>query len=257
MPRRSILTARQRAALFDLPMDEASILYHYTLSDEDIDIIQTRRHARNRLGFAIQLCAFRYPGRLLVSGEVIPEPISRFIAAQLGEEMDELSHYAETDVTRRRHLVDLRHVYGFRMFSGHRARELKAWLAGEAENATTNHDLARRFVDECRRTQTVLPGISVIERLCADALVAAERRIDSAVVARLEEPLKARLDALLTEMVEGKVSRFVWLRQFEVGQNSADASRLLDRLEFLQEMNLSPDILSGVSADVKVTRVVG
>ena len=49
MPSRSILTARQRAALFDLPMDEASILYHYTLSDEDIDIIQTRRHARNRL----------------------------------------------------------------------------------------------------------------------------------------------------------------------------------------------------------------
>ena len=70
----------------------------------------------------------------------------------------------------------LRQLYGFKMFSGHRARELKAWLAGEAENATTNHDLACRFVDECRGTRTILPGISVIERLCADALVAAERR---------------------------------------------------------------------------------
>lgn len=246
MPRRSILTARQRAALIYLPQDEASILHHYTLSDHDIEVIRTRRHARNRLGFALQLCAFRYPGRLLVSGEVIPEAISRFIAAQLGEEMDELSHYAETDVTRRRHLVDLRQVYGFKMFSGYRARELKAWLAGEAENATTNHDLARRFVDECRRTKTILPGVSVIERLCADALVAAERRTDSAIVARLDELLKAHLDALLTEMVDGKVSRFVWLRQLEVGRNSADASRLLDRLEFLQEINLSPDILSGI-----------
>ena len=132
MPRRSILTARQRATLFDLPTDDASILYHYTLSDEDIEVIRTRRHARNRLGFALQLCAFRYPGRLLVSGEVIPEAISRFIAAQLGEEMDELCRYAETDVTRRRHLVDLRQAYGFKMFSGHRARELNAWLAGEA-----------------------------------------------------------------------------------------------------------------------------
>ena len=155
MPRRAILTARQRAALIDLPKNDASILHHYTLSDHDIEIIRTRRHARNRLGFALQLCAFRYPGRLLVSGEVIPEAVSRFIAAQLGEEMDELSHYAETDVTRRRHLVELRQVYGFRMFSGHRARELKAWLAGEAENATTNHHLARRFVDECRRTKTI------------------------------------------------------------------------------------------------------
>lgn len=55
--------------------------------------------------------------------------------------------------------------------------------------------------------RTILPGVSVIQRLCADALVASECRIDSAVVARLNEPMKARLDGLLTEMVDGKVSR--------------------------------------------------
>ena len=77
MPRRSILTERQRSALLDLPTDEASILHHYTLSDHDIEIIRTRRHARNRLGFALQLCAFRYPGRLLVSGEVMGDLLDR------------------------------------------------------------------------------------------------------------------------------------------------------------------------------------
>lgn len=254
MAHRTILTARQRAALIDLPTDEASILYHYTLSDDDLEHINERRRDRNRFGFALQLCALRYPGRLLASGEVIPPEVTRFLGAQLGLGSDALAEYATRSETRRDHLIVLRQAYGFRMFSGHRAHELKAWLAGEAENATTNHDLARRFVDECRRTRTVLPGISVIERLCADALVAAERRIDSAIVARLEEPMKDRLDALLTEMVEGKVSRFVWLRQFEVGQNSADASRLLDRLEFLQEINLSPDILTGVPPH-RVTRL--
>ena len=35
MPRRSILTARQRAALFELPSDEASLLRHCTLADDD------------------------------------------------------------------------------------------------------------------------------------------------------------------------------------------------------------------------------
>lgn len=35
----------------------------------------------------------------------------------------------------------------------------------------------------------------------------------------------------LTEMVDGKISRFVWLRQLESGGNSAGASRLLDRLD--------------------------
>jgi len=83
----------------------------------------------------------------------------------------------------------LRGVYGYRMFSGRGARDLKDWLEREAETARSNEDLARRFIDECRRTQTVLlgcPGVSVIERVCADALVAAERRIESRIADRLD-----------------------------------------------------------------------
>ena len=60
MPRRSIWSARQRAARFDLPTDEAALLRHYTLSDDDIEQIRVRRGGHNRLGFALQLCAFRY-----------------------------------------------------------------------------------------------------------------------------------------------------------------------------------------------------
>jgi TnpA family transposase len=254
MPRRSILTARQRATLFDLPTDEATLLHHYTLADDDIEHIRTRRQARNRLGFALQLCAFRYPGRLLMPGEIIPLEVSRFLAAQLGERSEDLACYAETDVTRRRHLVALRRIYGFKMFSGHGARDLKAWLEREAETARSNEDLARRFVEECRRTQTILPGVSVIERLCADALVAAERRIESRIAARADDQMKERLDAMLTEMVDGKVSRFVWLRQFEVGNNSAGASRLLDRLEFLQALAVPPGILEDVPPH-RITRL--
>ena len=81
MPRRSIWSARQRAALFDLPTDEAALLRHYTLSDDDIERIRVRRGGHNRLGFALQLCAFRYPGRLLAVGEGIPSNVLRFIAA--------------------------------------------------------------------------------------------------------------------------------------------------------------------------------
>ena len=84
MPRRSIWSARQRAALFDLPTDEAALLRHHTLSDDDIEHIRVRRGGHNRLGFALQLCAFRYPGRILVAGEAIPLNVLRFIAAQLG-----------------------------------------------------------------------------------------------------------------------------------------------------------------------------
>lgn len=254
MPRRSILTERQRSTLLDLPTDEANMLQHYILADDDLEHINARRRSENRIGFALQLCALRYPGRLLSSDEVIPEKLLRFIAAQLGLTGDDILSYASRRQTRQQHLHALRQIYGFKMFSGQGARCLRAWLELQAETARSNEDLARRFVEECRRTQTILPGVSVIERLCADALVAAERRIESRIANRLDNQMRERLDTLLTEMLDGNVSRFVWLRQFEVGNNSAGTSRLLDRLEFLQALDMSYEILAGVPPH-RVTRL--
>ena len=246
MPRRSIWSARQRGALFDLPTDEAGLLRHYTLSDDDIEQIRVRRGGHNRLGFALQLCAFRYPGRLLAVGEAIPLNVLGFIAAQLGMGAQDLDGYAIREETRREHLAELRRIYGYRMFSGRCARDLKVWLEDEAEPARSNEGLARRFVEECRRRQVILPGPSVLERLCADALVAAERRIETRIAAGLDDAMRLQLDRLLTEEVDGGMSRFVWLRRFEVGRNSADINSLLDRLEFLQGFELPSDLLDTV-----------
>lgn len=254
MPRRLILTDRQRASLFDLPHDDPSLLRHYILADDDIEHIHTRRNPHNRLGFALQLCAFRYPGRLLTSGEVIPMKVAGFIAAQIGLKPHDLAAYAETEVTRRRHLIELRAIYGYKMFTGRGARDLKVWLGTVAEAAFSNEDLAQRFVTECRRTQIILPGVSVIERLCADALVAAERKIEARISERLDISLRAKLDAMLSETVEGGISRFIWLRQFEVGKNSADMNRVLDRLEFLQGLGLTPAVLKGMPPH-RITRL--
>jgi TnpA family transposase len=154
--------------------------------------------------------------------------------------------YAAREETRHEHLAALREIYGYKMFSGRGARDLKAWLVNEAEVARSNEDLAHRFVKECQSAQIILPGISVIERLCADALVAAERRIETRIVGCLSDAIKTQLDELLTETVEGRVSRFIWLRQFEVGKNSADINRLLDKLELLQGIELPLNVVDGV-----------
>ena len=241
-----MLTDRQRAALLNLPVDEASMLRHYTLADDDLEIIRARRRPHNRFGFALQLCALRYPGRLLTPGEVIPLEVTRFLAAQLGLTAEDLAGYASREETRHEHLAALRDFYGYKMFTGRGSRDLKAWLERTAEIARSNEDLARRFVEQCRATQTILPGITVIERLCADALVAAERRMDARIADRLDEEMHRQLDALLTETADSSVTRFVWLRQFEVGQNSADMNRLLDRLEFLQGIAVETPILAGM-----------
>jgi TnpA family transposase len=151
MAHRTILTERQRSALFDLPSDEVSLLQHYILADDDLEITRWRRRARNQFGFALELCVLRFPGRLLTPGETIPEPVTKFLAAQLGLNPDDLINYAHRAETRREHLIELRSIYDYRMFSGRGARDLKAWLEGQAETTRSNKDLAERFVEECRR----------------------------------------------------------------------------------------------------------
>ncbi|KQM89573.1 transposase [Sphingomonas sp. Leaf22] len=248
MPRRHILSARQRSALLDLPSDEASLLRHYILADDDLIHIDRRRRPENRIGFALQLCALRYPGRMLAPGEVIPLAVSAFLGGQLGIADDTLVRYAVRRQTRQQHMEVLRRTYGYRSFPGQGApvRAFRDWILAEAEQARSNDDLARRFIARCRDTMTILPAITTIERMCADALVAAERNIEKRIATRLDRVACTRLDRLTTEMLPGTISRFIWLRRIKPGNNSAAANRLLDRLEFLRGMNLDASLLASV-----------
>ena len=93
MPRRLAVTGRRMEALLRLPSDRTELLKHYTLSDEDLGHVGKRRRPHNKFGFALQLCALRYPGRLLAPGELIPAEITAFIGAQLGLHADALIAY--------------------------------------------------------------------------------------------------------------------------------------------------------------------
>ena len=248
MARRTILTDRQRVALLELPADEATHLRFHILGERDLDLIRRRRRPWNRLGFALQLCAFRYPGRLIQPGETIPEAMLAFVGAQIGLTVEELAGYGTRRETRYEHSAALQELYGYRPFEGRARHEISLWLAPAAEAATDNAGLAAGLLNEMRSRRIIVPGPATVERVCADALVQAERRVARRIVDRLARKARRRLDALLDEATEQGVSRFVWLRQFEPGGNSAEMNRLLDRLDVLRALNPPAGVLEGVPA---------
>ena len=167
--------------------------------------------------------------------------------------MDALIPYAVREETRHEHLAELRKLYGFRSFAGGVARDLKGWVEREAEMAKSAEDLVVRFVERCRQSLVILPAETTIERLCADALVNAERQIETRIADRLVPEIQSELLALLNDTVDDRMTRFVWLRQFEPGANSTAANQLLDRLEYLQRVELPSGLLDGVPPH-RVTR---
>jgi len=72
MPHRELLTESQRLSLQAPASDERGMVRHYTLSAEDLALINRRRGDPNRLGFALMLCYLRFPGRILQQGEQPP-----------------------------------------------------------------------------------------------------------------------------------------------------------------------------------------
>ena len=68
--------------------------------------------------------------------------------------------------------------------------------------------------------------------------MAAERRIEARIAERVPPGLRRDLEHLLEETADAGVTRFVSLRQFEPGGNSADANRLLDRLEHVRRLDV-------------------
>src|SRR4051794_29939866 len=72
MARRRLFSDEHWAGLFALPADERAIVRHCTLAPDDLALIGAKRSARNRLGYALLLCALRHPGRALGVGETPP-----------------------------------------------------------------------------------------------------------------------------------------------------------------------------------------
>ena len=169
-----------------------------------------------------------------------------FVGGQLGLGPGDLAGYAARSETHYEHSVVLRRLYGFCPFEGLAAQEVGDWLAGAAEAARSNDALAASMLEELRRRRVIVPGPTTVERACADALVAAERRIAERIAGRLDPAARERLGRMLGEATADGTSRFVWLRRHEPGGNSADANRLLDRLGWIEGLAIPESVIAGV-----------
>lgn len=107
MPRQELLTESQRLSLQSPASDERTMVRHYTLSSEDLALINRRRGEPNRLCFALMLCYLRFPGRIPQQGEEPPAELCAFVAEQLGLDAAHFDDYAERDQTRREHALEI------------------------------------------------------------------------------------------------------------------------------------------------------
>lgn len=241
MPRRRALTDAQLAGLLALPTDEADLIRYWTLDQTDLAAIDRRRGDHNRLGFALQLCTLRYPGRLLRPGEAILAPALRFIAEQIGIAHEVFTAYSARTQTRYQHLDAIRVTYGFGHLTPACREEIGAWLLPVALGTTNAVVVATALLDELRRRRLIVPGPYVIEEM-----VAAERHVARQLTAGLSRSQTAALDGLLMVEPEASMSVLAWARQPPGAPGHRALNRLIEVLRRLQSIGLDPACTEGV-----------
>ena len=137
---RPLLRAHQWTSLLAAPTNERTLIRYASLSGEDLDLILSKRGHRNQLGFAVQICLMRFPGRALALNE-IPPALLHFLGDQLGVSPAAFADYARRDETRREHQVEIQGYLSFRSA----AREDRRFALLAAIDAATATDKGLRI----------------------------------------------------------------------------------------------------------------
>ena len=243
MPRRSILSAVERDSLLALPDSKDELIRHYTFSESDLAIIGQHRGMENRLGFAVQLCYLRFPGIILGPDQPPHPSLLSMVAKQLKVSSDIWIEYGQQrEQTRREHLSELQALFGFRTFNPNLYRQSVQTLTELAMQTDKGIILSVALIESLRRQSIILPVLGTIERLCAQAITRANKRIYEALTESLSAEHRQRLDDLLQRKPESQITLLAWLRQSPAKPNSRHMLEHIERLKTFHAINLPAGI---------------
>ncbi len=241
MPRRELLTSSERLELLAFPTDEGELIRLYALTKADLAFARQHRGDHNRLGIAVLMSYLRFPGRVLAGDERPHGPVLDIVAGQLGIPADAWEEYAERDATRRGHLLELLPRLEMEPFGIRHYRSVSAWLDPIALQTTRGIVLAQQVVEEVRKRRIVLPPVAVIERLCAEAMTRARRRIFTLLTENLNEEQRGKLDQLLELRDGSSYSTLAWLRTPPGAPTPRAVLAHIDRLNAVRDLGLPQD----------------
>lgn len=249
MPTRELLSPAQRAQMLCIPDDLSDQLLarYYTLSDDDLTLIKLRRRNQNRLGFAIQLAYLRFPGRTWHASEEIPPRVLVYLADQLRVNPMSIVLYAQDrEATRFEHLAELQQVYGFHPFSPRMYREMATWLLPLALTTDNGVALVEALMQEMRKRQILIPGITTLERLGWEVRRRAQHQVYRWLTEGLTDVQRSQLRALLTVVTPARQTLLTWLRQPPGVVSPASFLKIVERLRWIRELGLDPQVLSRI-----------
>lgn len=243
------LTDAQAAAYaaFDGAPSRTELERFFFLDDADREMVEGKRRAHNRLGFAAQLTTVRYLGVFLDDPTDVPDEVVDYLAEQLGiEDSSVLKAYGERENARLDHVRELRRVLEYTEFAEAEAElrvwmDARAWTTGEGPKA-----LFDAAVGWLRERRVLLPGVTTLARLVASVREAANQRLWDTLCGLLSIGQRAVPDSLLTVPPGAWVSEPDRLRRGPVRISGPQMKWAPERAEEIADFAMGELDVSGI-----------
>lgn len=213
-------------------LSQAELFRYFTYTAEDRAEIFACRGTSNKLGFAILLGGLRLTGRFLTNFEALPQALLSHVCAQLKVAGRLFLDYPQRQATRYEHVERLKAYLGLQTFVVEQHGAVVTQCVREQVRVGIAPAAVDPAVEEHLRAQKLaLPGLTVLQRLVAAAIMAAEEELYQSLVARLTTTQRAALLQLLQVSPEQPVTPFQQLQQTAVRPSPDALARELDHLE--------------------------
>ena len=236
-----LLNARQRKELTSIPenLSNRDIAHYYTLLPDDLALINQQHGQSNRLGFAVQLCVLRFPGRPLVELPSVPEAVLEYIAEQVRVPPEKFTDYGQRVKTLSDHLTKLREVQGYHDYGWVEMLHLARRLLPLAMEIDARVPLVEAALEHLRQMRVIAPAMTTVEALVWQVMRIARRR----VYQRLDRLLTPMQRQLLTSWLQPepglkKKTRLNWLRVPPKDVSKQGLIHLLERVNYLKLLQL-------------------
>jgi hypothetical protein len=150
--------------------------------------------------------------------------------------------YAQRDETRREHLLELQNHYRIGSFTLGQYRSLAGWLLPTALQTNGGIALVRVAIEDLRRRSVIIPRLPVLERLCAETALRAQRQLFATLSADLSDKQRQRLDAVLQPHEDRQSSVLAWLRSPSGLPSPRNILVHIERLQRIRAIELPPDL---------------
>lgn len=239
MPRRNPFSDLELTALVSVPNDSEACIRHYTFNDAEREWITSCRGDFNRLGFAVQLAYMKYPGVILEPDTAPDEMVLTYVADQVGVPAVRFSEYASRPQTRREHIGRVQDLLGIRRFDATLDHPIAlSALQEKARDGAGGMELAAELVAHFRGRKILLPGVSTIRTLCAEAMTHGDDHLFDSLLLGVTDDQRAMLDRLLQKSNERAITDLTWLRRHKDEPCTRNILALLEKLKFLDDLNI-------------------